>query len=79
MTVHDLRTTLIVVRTVVAIQQVIVITLLSVDLMQTSSLGTNGSLITAAKTSKVQNEKFRICEIAGEVLLRRQVGSTHSR
>src|SRR5437868_1806821 len=30
------------------------------------------------KTSKVQDEKFRIVEVAGEILLRRHVRPTHS-
>jgi len=79
MTVRSQRETLIVVWTAIAFQQVVVITVSSVYLVQASSLGTDGSLVAAAKTSKMQNENFRVREIAGEVRLSHQVGPTHSR
>jgi hypothetical protein len=78
MTVKPLREPLIV-RTVVASQQPIAIADFSVNLMEASSLGTDGRPVAATKTSKVQDEKLRILEVAGEIPLRRQVRSTHSR
>ena len=79
MTVRPLREPLIVVRTVVASQQPIVIADFSVNLMEASSLGTDGRPIAATKTSEMQDEKIRILEVAGEILLRRQVRSTRPR
>ncbi|UPK08514.1 hypothetical protein [Bradyrhizobium sp. 170] len=79
MTVRPLREPLIVVRTVVASQQPIVIADFSVNVMKASSLGTDGRPIAATKTSEMQDEKLRILEVAGEILLRRQIRSTHSR
>ena len=79
MTVRSLGEALIVVRTVVASHQPIAIADFSVDLMEASSLATDGRSVAATETSKVQDEKLRILEVAGEIPLRRQVRSTHSR
>jgi hypothetical protein len=74
-----MREPLIVVRTVIAVQQTVLTTPSSVNLMQASALGTDTGLGTAAKTPKMQNENFRVREIAGKIRLSRQIGSTHSR
>ena len=42
-----------IVRTVIAFQQVIAVTFFSVNLMQASSLSTDGSLVATTKTPKV--------------------------
>src|SRR5258708_36263434 len=77
MTVRSQRETLIV-WTVIGFQEIIVITFSFINLMQAFTLGTDAGLVTAVKTAKMQNEKFRVREIAGEVRLSHQVGSTHS-
>jgi hypothetical protein len=68
-----------IVRTVIAFEQVIADAFFSVNLMQASSLRTDGILLATTKTPKVQNEEFGVFKIAGEIALRRQVGSAHSR
>lgn len=68
-----------IVRTVVAFEQVIADAFFSVNLMQASSLRTDGILPATTKTPKVQNGEFQVFKVAGEITLRRQVGSAHSR
>jgi hypothetical protein len=78
MPVKNLSHKRLIVRTVIAFEQVIADAFFSVNLMQASSLRTDGILLATTKTPKVQNEEFRIFKVAGEITLRRQVGSAHS-
>jgi hypothetical protein len=71
--------TKLVVWTIIAFQQVIAIGLFAVNLMQASSLSADGTLVAATKAPKVQDEKFRVFNVASEITLRRQIRPTHSR
>jgi hypothetical protein len=68
-----------IVRTVIAFQQMIAVTFFSVNLMQACSFSADGTPIATTKTPKVQNEKFRVFKVVSEITLRRQIGPTHSR